>query len=106
MGQFPGPPSHLGLEQAGQRLTYRDRPEGLGAVPQAVVGPALVRPVVFQGPSGQQALDGHLVEGLLAQDLRVRVVQDQHLGLITSGKNRMWLRVSGCPAPAPAPAPR
>lgn len=59
---------------AGRRLTDRDGPEGLGAVPHAVDGSALICPVVFQGPGGQQAMDDHLVEGLLAQDLRVRVL--------------------------------
>lgn len=55
----------------GRRLTYRDGPEGLGAVPHAVEGPALVSPIVFQGPHGQQAVDDHLVEGLPAQHLQV-----------------------------------
>lgn len=69
-GAGSGPlPSWPGEE--GRRLTHRDGPEGLGAVPHAVVGPALIRPVVFQGPNSQLALDSHFVEGLLAQDLRV-----------------------------------
>ena len=79
----------------GPRLTYGDGPQGPGGVPHAVLGPALVRPVVFQGPRGQQALDGHFVEGLLAQDVRVRLLQDQHVGLITSGKHRMWSELWG-----------
>lgn len=69
----------------------------MGAVPHTVVGPALIRPVVFQGPNGQQALDSHLVEGLLAQDLGVWVLEDQQrLGLVASGKSRVQFRVSGC----------
>lgn len=97
-GRTLGPPTPAW--SGGQRLTHGDGLEGGGAVPCAVAGPALIRPVVFQGLDGPQALDGHLVEGLLAQDLGVRVLRDQqHLGFITSRKSRVCFRVSGCPAP-------
>lgn len=66
-GSFLGPAPTLAWEGGG--LTYGHGPEGLGAVPHAVEGPALISHVVFHGPHGQQAVDDHLVEGLLAQDL-------------------------------------
>ena len=86
-------PSRPGLELA-LELTYGDGLEGVGAVAQAVAGPALVRPVALQGPNGQQPLDSRLVEGLLAQDLRAEGLLDQHSGALTP------VRVAPTPHPS------
>lgn len=97
-------PSRPGLELA-LELTYGDGLEGVGAVAQAVAGPALVRPVALQGPNGQQPLDSRLVEGLLAQDLRAEGLLDQHSGALTPGKSSTGLRAAGAqPLPGPRPA--